>query len=123
LNSIGLDIVDTERILKDLNRFGERFTGRILGPRELEIFSTRKNRPEFLAGRFACKEAVIKALGRFLSFRPRLTSIEIINDATGQPELVLPASVCEKLSGHRWMVSISHEKRVAAAVAVILEEK
>ena len=123
MHSIGLDVVDTERILKNLNRFGDRFARRILGPEEWRVFSTRRNRHEFLAGRFACKEAVIKALGRFLTDRPRLVDIEITNDNSGQPVLHLPPEIKARLTGHSWMVSISHEKKMAAAVAVILEDK
>ncbi len=123
VNSIGLDIVDGERILKDLNRFGDRFARRILGPHELEVFFSRKNRHEFLAGRFAAKEAVVKALGKFTDRRPALSAIEVVNDATGQPELLLPPEVRRCLTGHTCMVSISHEKKVAAAVVVIMEDK
>lgn len=123
MRSIGLDIVDTERISKDLSRFGDRFAMRILGPRERELFAKRKNRPEFLAGRFACKEAVVKALGRFIEIRPAWAAIEILNDASGQPELHLPSEVSDRLTGHTCMISISHEKKLAAAVAVIVEDR
>ncbi len=123
VNSIGLDLVEIARIKTDLERFGRRFAERILSVEELRLFDQRRDRELFLAGRFAAKEAVIKGLGFYLTDRPAFSQIEIINDQTGRPHLRLAHSVQQKLGSFRCLISITHEKNYAAAVAVFLEEK
>jgi len=122
-NSIGLDLVEVARIANNLERYSPRFEKRILGPAEREIFDRRRDKAIFLAGRFAAKEAVIKALGLYLSVRPRLSDLQIINDNTGLPQLLLPDEIQRQLPGVRCMLSITHDKNYAAAVAVLVEEK
>ena len=119
--SLGLDIVEIARIEKDIERFGERFVNRILGEKERLQYRKRNDRTLFLAGRFAAKEAVVKALGKYLTERPPLHQLEIINDASGRPELVLPDDVKAKLRGARCLLSITHERNYAAAVAIFEE--
>ncbi len=119
--SLGLDIVEIARIEKDIERFGERFLNRILGEKERSQYQKRNDRTLFLAGRFAAKEAVVKALGYYLSKRPPLHQLEIVNDASGRPELVLPDDVKPKLRGARCLLSITHERNYAAAVAIFEE--
>ncbi len=123
MKSIGIDIVDVSRIANGINRFGERYIKRILGPQEIALLEKRHDKAQFLAGRFAAKEAIVKALGRFLKDRPPLQALQIINDPTGQPEAALPEAVQVILTGHTLMISITHEKNNAAAVAVILEDR
>jgi len=123
VQSIGLDIVSTDRIRKAYADHGERFARRILGPKELEVFDRRVDKVEYIAGRFAAKEAVIKALGRFLRDRPKFDSLQIVNDDTGQPVVIFPPDVIAVLAGHRCLLSISHEKTNTAAVAVFVEDK
>ena len=123
VNSIGLDLVEIARIEADLSRFGERFTGRILGTEELEMYSRRRDKTLFLAGRFAAKEAVIKALGYYLQDRPPLHEIQIINDPAGQPQLKLPEHILRNLPRHRCLLSITHEKHYAAAMALFEEDR
>ena len=119
--SLGLDIVEIARIKKDLERFGERFINRILGEKERSQYQKRNDRTLFLAGRFAAKEAVVKALGYYLSERPPLHQLEIINDQSGRPELVFPDDVKAGLRGARCLLSITHERNYAAAVAIFEE--
>ncbi len=119
--SLGLDIVEIARIEKDIERFGERFVNRILGEEERSQYQKRNDRTLFLAGRFAAKEAVVKALGKYLTERPPLHQLEIINDQSGRPELVLTDNVKAKLRGARCLLSITHERNYAAAVAIFEE--
>lgn len=123
VTSIGLDLVEVARIGLDLKRFSPRFESRILGPEEMQIFNHRRDAAIFLAGRFAAKEAVIKALGDYLTKRPRLTDLQIINDSTGRPQLVMPDEILSQVPGARCLLSITHDKNYAAAVAVFVEEK
>ncbi len=119
--SVGLDIVEIARIKKDIERFGERFINRILGEKERSQYQKRNDRTLFLAGRFAAKEAVVKALGYYLVERPPLHQLEILNDASGRPELILADDVKAKLRGARCFLSITHERNYAAAVAIFEE--
>lgn len=122
VKSIGLDLVEVARIERDIRQFGERFVTRLLGDKELAIYNRRRDKAVFLAGRFAAKEAVIKALGAYLKERPAYRRIQIINDSTGQPRLSLPDEVRRHLAGSRCHISLTHEKSYAAAVAVFEEE-
>lgn len=123
IRSIGLDIVEVSRIQKDIDRYGDKFINRILGEVEREKFDTRVDKAQFLSGRFAAKEAIIKALGAFFTERPDYSDLQIVNDKSGQPEFRIPDNLKEKLSGIYCMISISHETNYAAAVAVFAEEK
>ncbi len=121
-DAIGIDIVETDRIRRSVERFGDRFLQRILSEEELEAYALRGDRDAFVAGRFACKEAAIKALGKYLSERPPYSGIQVLNDQTGQPHMTFCGRLSGQLSGLESMVSISHERNYAVAV-VILSEK
>src|SRR5512138_365511 len=109
-DSIGIDIVDVSRIRQLVERHGERFLRRVYGSRELLSLQARHDRFQFLAGRFAAKEAAIKALGKYLITRPPYQEIEITNDNAGQPQLQFSASVSAHLKHLEFQVSIAHER-------------
>ena len=121
VESIGIDIVEVDRMRADLERYGDRFLKRILSPEERAIMTARADQGLFLAGRFACKEAVVKALGRYLTERPALSEISITNDSTGQPFVTFTDAVQARLGKAKVMVSISHEHSHAVAMALICE--
>lgn len=123
VKSIGIDIVEIERIRHNLERFGQRFINRILGADEQILMEGRSDKVQFLSGRFAAKEAVIKTLGVYLTNRPAYALIQIINDASGSPRLSLPADLSSKLGTVCCQLSITHERRYAAAVAILVEEQ
>ncbi|MBD3258499.1 holo-[acyl-carrier-protein] synthase [candidate division GN15 bacterium] len=119
VESIGVDVVEVARMEADIERYGDRFLQRILSDAEQSVLAERVDKAVFLAGRFAGKEAVIKALGRFLSDRPPYAEIEITNDPSGQPVVVLSDVVRDMLGGASILISISHEKSYAVAMVVI----
>jgi len=123
ITSIRLDIVENSRLEKDVETFGDRFLDRILSLSEKSAYVSRQDKPQFLAGRFAAKEAVVKALGKYLDSKPPLTAIEIVNRPDGSPELQLPDEITAKLNGARCLLSISHERLFSVAVAVFEEDK
>ena len=123
VKSIGLDIVEVARIEKDIEKFGDNFIKRILSDIEYQIYLNRNDKAQFLAGRFAAKEAVIKGLGVYLTEKPSYNELQIIKSETGEPKLTLPVFLAEKLDNVNCLISITHEKKYAAAVAVFLEEK
>lgn len=76
----------------------------------------------FLAGRFAAKEAVMKALGRFFDHGVALRDIEILNGAGGCPYVRLNPPLAARLVDKRILISIAHSGRHAVAAAVITAE-
>ena len=113
---LGIDIIKVDRIRATLERFGTRFSRRVLTPNEQRYV---RDRPETLAGRWAAKEAVSKVLGlgvRGIGWR----DIEIERLPTGQPAVRLhgrAAQRAEQLGMARIAVSISHEAEYAVAIA------
>jgi holo-[acyl-carrier protein] synthase len=113
---LGIDIIAIGRIRATLERFGPRFTNRVLTPAEQAYV---RGRPSTMAGRWAAKEAVSKVLGlgvRGIGWR----EIEIERLPTGQPSVRLhdrAAARAEQLGMGRIAVSISHEDDYAVAVA------
>jgi len=84
---IGTDIVRVGRIRDDLSRFGDRFAERILTASELLEFHQNVNKANFLARRFAAKEAAVKAMGTGFSNGVQLHDIEVTHDEQGKPML------------------------------------
>ena len=113
---LGIDIIKVDRIRATLERFGTRFSRRVLTTNEQRYV---RDRPETLAGRWAAKEAVSKVLGlgvRGIGWR----DIEIERLPTGQPAVRLhgrAAQRAEQLGMARIAVSISHEAEYAVAIA------
>ena len=113
---LGIDIVRVDRIRSALERFGDRFIGRVLTASEQRHV---RGRAETMAGRWAAKEAVSKVLGlgvRGIGWR----DIEIERLPTGQPAVRLhgrAAARAEQLGMGRIAVSISHEAEFAVAIA------
>lgn len=117
--SVGIDLIDCERIEKAVDRYGNKFVRKILGDEELEMYNNRVNKLLFLSGRFAAKEAVIKTLGAFFERRIHFRDIQILNDLYGKPYVHLEDSIRERILEKEVKVSITHERKMAAAVAII----
>ena len=113
---LGIDIIKVERIRAALERFGPRFSRRVLTDAEQRYV---RDRPETMAGRWAAKEAVSKVLGlgvRGIGWR----DIEIERMPTGQPAVRLhgrAAARAEQLEMGRIALSITHESDYAVAIA------
>ncbi len=75
-----------------------------------------------MAGKFAAKEAVMKALGVIFNKGVYLRDIEILNQPSGMPYVRLPKRLHEGLSGKQILISITHESSYAAAVAIVSGE-
>jgi len=116
ITELGIDIIRVDRIRGSIDRFGERFSKRVLTPGEQRYV---RMRPETFAGRWAAKEAVSKVLGlgvRGIGWR----DIEIERMPTGQPAVRLhgrAAARADQLGMVRIAVSISHESDYAVAIA------
>lgn len=118
---LGIDLVEISRIRKAHERFGLLFAKKILHQHELD--SMPPNPVDFLASRFAAKEAAVKALGtgfRGIWFQ----DLYVEKQANGQPGLVFLGPALEKfqsLGAERVLLSLTHSRESAAAV-VILEK-
>lgn len=109
----GVDITEVNRLKKAVEKWGDAFLERIFTKEELNNARTRVSIYQHLAGRFAAKEAVFKALGdTSLSWK----DVQILNDKEGKPS-------CEFLNskgkGAGVVVSISHVKNYAVANAIV----
>ena len=121
---IGVDIVDIARIQALLDRYGERFLRRVYTEAETAYAMSGANRAERLAGRFAVKEAVMKALGTGKSQGILWKDVETVRHRTGKPEIRLYGQAVKwaKLrGGGAAHVSITHDG--GKAVAFVILEK
>ena len=121
--AIGVDIIETERIRKAIEHWGEHFLFRIFTPAEVAYCRDRKQSHYSFAARFAVKEAVIKAIGTGLTSNLRWTSIEIVNDRLGKAELRLGERVKEVIGEKKILISMSHTHQYAIGEAVLVEEE
>ena len=120
LVGLGLDLADIGRMERALQRHGARFATRILAPAERDACA--ELRPAFVAGRWAAKEAAVKALGCGFSLGIGPRHIEILPTPTGKPELRFTGPALERalqLGVRHIHVSITHERTTAAAVVVL----
>ena len=115
ITGIGLDVTEIERIEK-AHMGSVKFKDRILTFRELKYWESLKGarQLEFLAGRFAAKEAFAKAKGTGIGKDCSFQDIEILPDKNGKPLLYFMG---QSIAGH---VSITHTKQFAAAQVILL---
>ncbi|WP_442481759.1 holo-ACP synthase [Aeoliella sp. SH292] len=118
---IGTDITECLRIANMIERHGELFISRVYTDQEIAYCSTRKAATQHYAGRWAAKEAVLKALGtgwrRGISWR----DVEVVSMPSGAPVISLHAGareVAESQGIKRVHISISHARSHAIAYAI-----
>jgi len=121
---IGVDIVDIARIQALLDRYGERFLARVYTKAETTYAMRGANKAERLAGRFAVKEAVMKALGTGKSQGILWRDVETVRARSGKPEVHLHGQAvkwAQTRCGGAVHVSITHDG--GKAVAFVILEK
>ncbi len=121
IKGIGVDIIEIERIRHLAEESGERFLERVFTAGELRYAAGKHHRYQHLAARFAAKEAASKALATGWSGAFRWTDVEVVNDPTGQPRIVLHGELERLLTGAAVHVTISHSDSHVVAVVVIEE--
>jgi len=119
---IGIDVVEPHRVVRLLDKYGDRFARRVLTPREWPGYTKTINRVYYVANRFAAKEAFSKAMGTGFRYPVTLQCISIVQDRRGKPGFEfhprLQAKVDEEgIKGHH--VTISDEKSLACACVVL----
>ena len=113
MENVGIDIVEIARVKKAIQN--ERFVKKVLSEDEIEKYNSfsANRQVEFIAGRFAAKEAIIKCLSDHEI--PSMSILNIVNSETGKPMI--------KYKDYRILLSISHEKEYAVAIAMLEENK
>ena len=119
---IGIDIVDIGRVEALLSRYGDRFTRRVFTDAE-SAYARRSVKPaERLAGRFAVKEAVLKAFGTGKSQGIRWRDVETVRGPMGRPQVVLygmALNYLNKMNADAINVTITHDGGKAVAFVII----
>ena len=122
---IGTDIIKVSRIKRLLEKRGDSFAKRILHENELKIFKKHKTSANYLAKRFAAKEALSKALGTGIAKGISFEEIEVINNEDGKPYLVLHGTaldISNSLGVDNLFISLSDEKKYAIAYVILESE-
>ena len=117
----GLDLVEVARISDMIRRHGEHFLRRCFTPAEREYCRRFHDAAPHFAGRFAAKEAIVKALGTGFRGKISWTDMEILPDEQGKPVLALTGhtqQITARLHIAHWHISISHTRQLALAGAI-----
>lgn len=119
---VGTDIVRVARMQANLERHGEPFAARILSENELTEFRASAKPANFLARRFAAKEAAAKAIGTGIAEGIFLRDIAVAHDARGKPQFVFTGQARDFIEAHhvrRVHLSITDEEDYAVAFVVL----
>ena len=117
---VGIDIVEIKEIDESIQ--SEAFTRKVFTSPETQSVERYRNRAEHLAGKFAVKEAFMKAIGAGIRQEIWFTQIEVLNDESGKPQVQVKGEAekrLEELGAERIHVSISHSGGMAVAVVIL----
>ena len=119
---IGTDVVEVKRIREALHKYGIALAKKILTSQELITYGKTEGKENFLAKRFAAKEAFAKALGTGMRSPVNFKSIEVVHDTLGKPKIKTVPELTLLVKSHNIKhchLSISDEKNIAAAFVVL----
>lgn len=122
MKGIGTDLLDQRRIANVLDRQGKRFAQRILTAEELGVWEIRDQPVNYLAKRFAAKEAIAKALGTGIAKGISFQQMTITSDEAGKPVVILSGQAlirAKELGGEQVMLSLSDEGDMILAFAIL----
>lgn len=122
---VGTDITECLRIARMIERHGELFIGRVFTPDEIHYCQNRKQTTQHFAGRWAAKEAVLKALGTGWRRGLAWCDIEIRSDSGGRPIVAARGGVkelIEQLGVSEILVSVAHCHTHATATAIAMRK-
>ena len=118
---LGLDIAEIDRIEAAITRHGASMLERLFTPGEVAYCEKHRNKFERYAGRFAAKEAAMKALGTGWSRGVRWRDIEVIREPSGKPTLLLAGGarqVADQLGVKNISLTITHSGNLALAEVI-----
>ena len=119
---IGIDLIDVEKIAKSID--SEVYLRKVFTKAEIEACRAVLNSAERFAGKFAAKEAFMKAIGKGIRQGVWFTQIEVLNEESGAPYIHVNGeleALMKELSVENIHISVTHTNRTAAAI-VILEK-
>lgn len=118
IKGLGNDIIEVNRIESIITKYGSHFLNRIFSKNEQKYCLKYRDSGRHFAGRFAAKEAIVKALGKGFRDGVSWLDIEIINDEKGKPSVLFSRKLNEQYPGSSVWISISHCRKYATAVAI-----
>lgn len=123
---IGTDIISINRIATILDRYGDHFVKKILGPQELKKYTvckTKSHRIRFLATRFAAKEAFSKAIGTGMKLSMTWHSAQFLNIPNGQPIVVTTGDINQLMEKQGLVARVTLTDETEYAVAFVIIEQ
>ncbi len=120
---VGIDFIEVERIVRALERQGERFRNRVFSAGELAYCDSMKFPGPHFAARFAAKEAVSKAFGTGIGGEFGWKSAEVVKDDAGKPLIALDElgqSLLQRRQASNVLVSLAHTREHATAIALLV---
>ena len=121
---IGVDVLESARITRTLERFGAHFIERLLMPEERAQLERTQRPARFLAMRFAAKEAIVKAMGTGFGHGVWIRDVGVVQNAWGKPEVVFSPRgerVRRALGIGDGHVTLTDEAGLVVAVAVLMK--
>ena len=117
---IGIDITEIKKIKESIR--SQAFQQKVFTPAELKAVDRFKNKAEHLAGKFAAKEAFMKAIGAGIWQEVWFSQIEVLNDEVGKPHIKVHGEAEKRIKesgSEKIHVSISHSGGMAVAVVIL----
>jgi holo-[acyl-carrier protein] synthase len=118
---LGVDIAEVDRIEAAIVRHGRPFLERVFTPAEIAYCGKHRNSAERFAGRFAAKEAAMKALGTGWRRGVRWVDIEVVREPSGKPALKLSGAsraIADRLGVKNIALTITHTGKTALAEVI-----
>src|SRR6267378_2911381 len=118
---LGVDLTEVDRIEAAIERRGRPFLERLFTPAEIAYCEAHRDRAERFAGRFAAKEAAMKALGTGWARGVRWVDIEVVREPGGKPTLKLYGAACAIADGlgvKNMALTITHTGNMALALVI-----
>ena len=125
ISGVGVDLVSIPRMRTTIDRWQDRFVGRVFTDDEIAYCRARRDPAPHFAARFAAKEAGFKALGTGLQLGVRWRELEVRRERTQAPTLVLSGRSREiglGKGGSRMLLSLTHEGDYALAQAMLVDD-
>ncbi len=127
ISGIGTDVCDLRRIAETVERRGERFAQKVLGPHELAVYHARRERSAerglaYLGSRFSAKESFSKAIGLGIHMPMTWRSCEILNHPSGQPYIQLNGPLAEWFEARHWQAHVTLSDETDYVVSFVVVE-
>ncbi|HEY5615606.1 MAG TPA: holo-ACP synthase [Bacteroidota bacterium] len=119
IQGIGIDIVEVKRMKQALDAQGGALIRKMFTEHEIAYCKSKKRSYEHFAARFAAKEAVSKAMKTGWSGKFRWKDVEVVNEPSGEPRILLYGHVASMLKQSAVHLSLSHTKSTVVAFVVI----